>query len=1041
MKFLDLRKPLLAFLAFINLLVIFLVIVGLKGLHERTVREAEIRCQNIALAVDLRLSSEISKIDFSLRTVATELNHYLLTGKGERDLLTRALIARQKATLPEAEAWSITNSQGQITFHEGSGPLPSFSVEDRDYFRHLQSSHTPGLAVSKPLKSRLTGNWVVMLARAILNSDGHFAGVLAVPVPVKSLYDMLSGFELGRRGVITLRDIDLKLITRYSERPGNYQVAIGDADMSSQLTSLLSSGQQQAIFRALDPADGVDRFFCLHSLNNAPIHVLVGISKEDFLEEWNVTAWQISGVVLLLLILFDAAVVLFHRQWTLQRETSTALRDGNARLETSLRQLTERDNALVAAQEAGLLGTYSLNIATASWTCSQQMDSILGIDASYPHTVEGWRQLLHPDDKNWMIRYLSTEVFEKRGVFDQEYRIIRPCDGRTVWVHGLGRLDFDQSGNPTCMSGTIQDVSYRRSSEERLHLAQEVFLNTTEGIVIADCHGHILEANPAFTRITGFSAEEAKDAKSSFLGTGAEGTDTYTTVWQVLRTTGHWEGELTGFRKNGTSYVQHTRIFSIYDVRGNIVRLAAIISDVTQFNENRQRLERLAYFDALTGLPNRALLADKMRQAITEHKLHHSGLLVICCIDLDGFKDVNDRLGHDIGDKLLVEVAQRLSRYAEPRGTVARLGGDEFAVFFCGIESEHEVISSVNRLLETSTEGYTAGNYRSEMTLSIGVSTYPNGDTDEPDALLRQADYAMYEAKRLGKNRMCLFDIESERNRRHQQTLHDRLIEALTKEEFRLHYQPKVDLRSGAVAGVEALLRWQHPERGLVLPGDFLWAIETTEATLPLGQWIMREALRQQQQWQAQGLSITMSINVFGLHLQRRDFVARLESLLREYHDIDPRTIELEVVETTALANLDEVTLRIRDCKKLGVGFALDDFGTGYSSLTYLRQLPVDQVKIDRSFVRDMLHNPDDQSLVRSIVGMAHTQGRKVVAEGVETIEHGTMLIHCGCDCAQGFGIARPMESGDVSVWISRWTKPEIWNDIDSNLSDSRPLL
>jgi len=1023
----------LAALITANVAVITLVVIGLSQLYERTNREAEIRSQNIALAVDLQLSNEISKIDLSLQTVAAELDHNRRKDKTEHEKLVKALIARQKAALPEAEAWSITDAEGTILFHEGNGTTPSFTTADRDYFLNLKSGRITGLATSKPLKSRLTGNWVVILARAFRDSEGRFDGVVVVPLPVKSLNRMLQGFELGKRGVIDLRDADMGLITRFPERQGNYQASIGDSRVSRTLLDRLAAGQTQGTYHAIAPFDNLDRVSSFRTLSNAPIHVLAGISKEDFLEEWWNTAWQVTGVVFILLVACNAAVVLFYRQWRLQQQTALALREGNTRLETSLQHLRERDDALLAAQEAGLLGTYSLDIASGNWVCSEQMDAIFGIDADFPHTVEGWEQLMHPDDRSRMIRYFSTEVVEKRGAFDQEYRIVRPCDGRVAWVHGLGRLDLDPAGQPVRMSGTIQDVSARRAADDRLHLAQEVFLNTTEGVLITDNHGTILETNPAFTRITGYSAEEAKGQNPRILKSGAQDAEFYVTLWRVLLTTGRWDGDLVNLRKGGVAYVQHTRIFSIYDANGNIVRFAAVISDITRFKENQRRLEHLAFFDALTGLPNRTLLAERMRQAMLECRQHTGRLLAICCLDLDGFRDINERLGHHIGDRFLVEVAQRLSRCAGAGDTVARLGGDEFVVLFCVLEDQSDAAKAVTRLLATSEEAYTLDGFHAEITLSIGVALYPAADTEEPDVLLRQADQAMYDAKRHGKNRMCFFDVESERDQREHQAFHDRLVEALAQGEFRLHYQPKVSLRSGSVTGVEALLRWQHPERGLLPPMEFLPAIETSDLTFPLGEWILHEALRQQRRWQTQGLSINMSVNLFGLHLQRADFVERLDAILREHPDVDPRTLELEVVETTALENLEEVTARIRGCMELGVGFALDDFGTGYSSLTYLRQLPVGLVKIDRSFVLDMLDNPDDRSLVENIVGMAHTLGRQVVAEGVETAEHGALLIRCGCDSAQGYGIARPMEPENLPEWVTRWKRPKEWEEVVSD--------
>ncbi len=449
--------------------------------------------------------------------------------------------------------------------------------------------------------------------------------------------------------------------------------------------------------------------------------------------------------------------------------------------------------------------------------------------------------------------------------------------------------------------------------------------------------------------------------------------------------------------------------------------------DALSLAQSYERLERMAFYDELTGLPNRALLSDRMRQSMAECRRRSGSRLAVCCFDLDGFKEINDRWGHAIGDQLLFEVALRLRRCVRANDTVARLGGDEFVAIFNDLDDESGACEVVSRLIRCLGEPCSIGPARLKVALSVGITLYPSGTADEPDALLRQADQAMYEAKRNGKNRMQFFDIESERFLRERQTHYDRLVEALARGEFRLHYQPKVDLRSGQATGVEALLRWQHPQRGLLPPSDFLPVIESSELTLPVGEWIIHEALRQQQRWRAQGVRMRISVNLFALHLQRPDFVERLRDILQVYPDGEPGMLELEVVETTALEDLDEITERIRGCMELGVDFALDDFGTGYSSLTYLRELPAGQVKIDRSFVRDMLENASDRALVESIVGMAHTLGRQVVAEGVETLAHGVPLIRCGCDWAQGYGIARPMPPEDLPGWLATWSMPPVW--------------
>jgi predicted signal transduction protein with EAL and GGDEF domain len=375
----------------------------------------------------------------------------------------------------------------------------------------------------------------------------------------------------------------------------------------------------------------------------------------------------------------------------------------------------------------------------------------------------------------------------------------------------------------------------------------------------------------------------------------------------------------------------------------------------------------------------------------------------------------------------LIEVARRLQTCTRADDTVARLGGDEFVVLLCGLKDENELRKVADRMLAAICEPFAVGNSFANLTMSMGVTVFTPDTDEDADALIRHADQAMYEAKRSGKNRISRFDSTNDRRIQERQTRRSRIATALQNREFCLYFQPKVELRTGMVAGVEALIRWQHPEQGLLLPGTFLPDVENSELTGPLGDWVLREALRQKRRWAEDGLNLSVSVNVFGRQLQKTDFIDRLTAILNEFPDLPSSGLDLEILETTAMRDIEAVSSRIRECRRLGVDFSLDDFGTGYSSLTYFRHLPVSFLKIDRSFVAEILENLQDQSLVQNIVGMAHALGRKVVAEGVESLEHGVPLLRYGCDQAQGFGIARPMPADDLISWVRQWRMPEVW--------------
>ncbi|MCF8159231.1 MAG: EAL domain-containing protein [Polaromonas sp.] len=455
-------------------------------------------------------------------------------------------------------------------------------------------------------------------------------------------------------------------------------------------------------------------------------------------------------------------------------------------------------------------------------------------------------------------------------------------------------------------------------------------------------------------------------------------------------------------------------------------RFIMICRDVTERKAHERQLERIAHFDVLTHLPNRALLADRMQQAMLQAQ-RRKKQLAVAYLDLDGFKAINDHHGHETGDQVLIALAKRMKEALRESDTLARIGGDEFVAVLTDLDDSSASVPLLNRLLAAAALPVQVDDLSLQISASLGVTFYPQAHDIEADQLLRQADQAMYQAKVAGKNRYCVFDAAQDSSiRDHHESL-ERMRLAMEHSEFVLHYQPKVNMRSGKVIGAEALIRWQHPEKGLLLPAAFLPVIEDHPLAVDLGEWVLDSALHQMEVWQAAGLDLPVSVNIGASQLQQGDFVERLQAILAKHPQVQPGRIELEVLETSALNDIVQVAQVIDDCAGIGVKFALDDFGTGYSSLTYLKRLRVALLKIDQSFVRDMLDDPDDLAILQGIIGLAAAFQREVIAEGVETVAHGTALLRLGCELAQGYGIARPMPPDQLPAWSVNWRPDAAW--------------
>jgi len=683
-----------------------------------------------------------------------------------------------------------------------------------------------------------------------------------------------------------------------------------------------------------------------------------------------------------------------------------------------LRALTER---LGDVLRSARLGVWVVDFERGEVLFDRLFLELLGAsqDDSLCLPVSGWQALVHPDDAARQRDLWDQCLRGGRERYEIEHRLQRrdgswlECAFRAT-VHGRS-----PQGLARQLVGSYQECCSSLHRHKDLQVAATVFTHAREGISITDPKGTIIDVNHAFTRITGYPREEIIGQNPRILQSGRQSPEFYAAMWKAITQQGHWSGEMWNRRKDGSLFLEVVTISAVRDERDVLQHYVAVFSDVTQARETEQRLESIAHFDVLTELPNRVLMFDRLRQCMARCQ-RRSSYLAVAFLDLDGFKAINDQHGHATGDQLLIALARRMAEALREGDTLARIGGDEFVVVMADLEQPQDFGPVVERLLRAASEPVALGRETLQLSASIGVTQYP-GDAGDAEQLLRHADHAMYQAKQAGKNRMAVFDVAHDAAQASQrQNLLD-IRTALERGEFTLYYQPKVNLRTGEVVGAEALIRWQHPERGLLAPALFLPVIENHILDTFVGEWVIATALAQMSRWHAEGLMIKVSVNVGAYQLLDEGFAERLAQLLHAQLDVAPECLELEILETSALADMAKISDLMRRCQGMGVRFALDDFGTGFSSLTYMRRLPAQVIKIDQSFVRDILSDVDDLSIVQGVIGLANAFRREVIAEGVETMEHGDMLLSLGCELAQGYGIARPMPAATVPEWTRTW--------------------
>lgn len=678
----------------------------------------------------------------------------------------------------------------------------------------------------------------------------------------------------------------------------------------------------------------------------------------------------------------------------------------------------ERHRSFIAASNTG---SWEYDQNTGQLSCSPEYLSMLGYEPEELtekdcNLEQLWTELLHPADKA-----AATQVFadylkrHDHSLYENQFRL-RHKDGHWVWILSRGR-SINSNGQQRFMVGTHIDITARKQSELNTQLLARLFEQSSEGLLITNAAQEIVQVNKAFCEISGYQRAEVIGKDPRLLNSGRHDKNFYRAMWQAIDRQGSWKGEIWNRRKDGSIFPEWLSISKIENPDTAETFYIGLFRDISQYKEDEEQIRFLAQFDPLTKLPNRSLLLERTEQAIAHAKLTQNSLAMLF-IDVDRFKQINDSLGHQIGDQLLIKIAHRLTNLCQEEDTLCRLNSDEFVLLQLSADIE-KATTLAERILPAMLKPYKVAGHELVLSVSVGIALYPQ-DGHTFHEVYKHADIAMYRAKQLGRNTYCFFTTNMQEYHARHLLLENALRRAIEHGELSLVYQPQYSLTTHTLTGFEALLRWQHPELGFISPAEFIPLAETSGLMLPLGEWVISTALTQLATWQQHGYNhLVLAINLSPLQFRQPDLLPLLQEQLHKLH-IPATNIELEITESAMMDDPVQAEALIEQFHRIGINVAIDDFGTGYSSLSYLKRFALNKLKIDQSFIRDILDDADDRAIVNAIINMAKSLELKTIAEGVETAAQQQLLQEMGCDDIQGYFYSKPLTVDDATLFIKQ---------------------